>query len=42
MVIPVGTSFLMQHLLLVEKDAGGGVSTRQILPVSFVPVTGGH
>jgi protein-L-isoaspartate(D-aspartate) O-methyltransferase len=42
MVIPVGTSFLMQHLLLVEKDAEGGVSTRQILPVSFVPVTGGH
>ena len=42
MVIPVGTQFLTQHLLLVEKDAKGGVTTRQILPVRFVPLTGGH
>jgi protein-L-isoaspartate(D-aspartate) O-methyltransferase len=42
MVIPVGTHFLTQHLLLVEKRPDGGVTTRQILPVSFVPLTGGH
>jgi protein-L-isoaspartate(D-aspartate) O-methyltransferase len=42
MVIPVGTAFLTQHLLLVEKAADGGVSTRQLLPVRFVPLTGGH
>lgn len=42
MVIPVGTSFLTQHLMLVEKERDGSVTTRQILPVSFVPLTGGH
>ncbi len=42
MVIPVGAAFLVQHLVLVEKDAGGKVTTRLILPVAFVPLTGGH
>jgi protein-L-isoaspartate(D-aspartate) O-methyltransferase len=42
MVIPVGSSFLTQTLLLVQKDAAGRVRTRQILPVRFVPLTGGH
>ncbi len=42
MVIPVGTAFLTQHLLLVEKQPDGSVNTRQILPVRFVPLTGGH
>ena len=41
MVIPVGAHFMAQYLLLVEKTAEGQVSTRQILPVSFVPLTGG-
>lgn len=41
MVIPVGTAFLTQHLLLVVKQADGSVTTRQILPVRFVPLTGG-
>ncbi len=41
MVIPVGTAFLTQHLLLVEKQTDGSVTTRQILPVRFVPLTGG-
>lgn len=41
MVIPVGTAFLTQHLLLVQKQADGSVTTRQILPVRFVPLTGG-
>jgi protein-L-isoaspartate(D-aspartate) O-methyltransferase len=39
MVIPVGSVFLVQHLLLVQKDDTGHVSTRQTLPVRFVPLT---
>lgn len=42
MVIPVGTSFLTQHLMVVEKARDGSISTRQILPVRFVPLTGRH
>ena len=42
MVIPVGSSFFTQTLMLVEKDAAGRVRTRQVLPVRFVPLTGGH
>jgi protein-L-isoaspartate(D-aspartate) O-methyltransferase len=42
MVLPVGTSFLTQHLLLVEKQQDGGVVSRQILPLRFVPLLGGH
>ena len=42
MVIPVGTSFLTQHLMLIEKQRDGTVVSRQILPVSFVPLLGGH
>ena len=42
MVIPVGTGFLTQQLLLVEKLDDGGVRSREVLPVRFVPLTGGH
>jgi len=42
MVIPVGGQFLVQQLLLVEKNAAGDITSRQILPVRFVPLTGGH
>lgn len=42
MVIPVGAQFLIQYLILVEKNPDGTVSSKQILPVSFVPLTGGH
>jgi protein-L-isoaspartate(D-aspartate) O-methyltransferase len=42
MVIPVGTRFQTQYLTLVEKDLQGTVTTRQVLPVFFVPFTGGH
>lgn len=42
MVIPVGSRFQVQHLVLVTKDLTGGIKTRQILPVRFVPLTGGH
>lgn len=42
MVIPVGTRFQTQYLTLVEKDLQGNISSRQLLPVRFVPFTGGH
>jgi protein-L-isoaspartate(D-aspartate) O-methyltransferase len=42
MIIPVGSRFMVQQLVLVEKDNAGNVSTRQILPVQFVPLTGEH
>jgi protein-L-isoaspartate(D-aspartate) O-methyltransferase len=42
MIIPVGSRFLTQQLLLVEKDDAGKVTTRHVLPVRFVPLTGGH
>jgi len=42
MVIPVGSRFLTQQLVLIEKQADGQLITRQILPVKFVPLTGEH
>jgi protein-L-isoaspartate(D-aspartate) O-methyltransferase len=42
MVIPVGSHFTTQQLLLVTKSMNGEVRTQQILPVAFVPLTGGH
>jgi protein-L-isoaspartate(D-aspartate) O-methyltransferase len=42
MIIPVGSSFMVQQLVMVEKDKQGEITTRQLLPVSFVPLTGGH
>ena len=42
MIIPVGSHFMTQQLLLINKDMNGEVRTRQILPVAFVPLTGGH
>ncbi len=39
MVIPVGGVFATQHLTLVEKTMEGQVTTRQLLPVIFVPLT---
>lgn len=40
MVIPVGTPFLVQTLMLVEKT-GGQVRTKSLLPVRFVPLRRG-
>ncbi|MGW8159733.1 MAG: protein-L-isoaspartate(D-aspartate) O-methyltransferase [Desulfoprunum sp.] len=40
MVIPVGAQFAVQYLMLVEKTALGEISTRNVLPVQFVPLTG--
>jgi protein-L-isoaspartate(D-aspartate) O-methyltransferase len=42
MIIPVGSRFMTQQLLLVNKDAEKEVTVRQILPVRFVPLTGEH
>ena len=39
MVIPVGGAFAAQQLVLVEKQPDGGITTRQLLPVRFVPFT---
>jgi protein-L-isoaspartate(D-aspartate) O-methyltransferase len=41
MVIPVGPHHGDQELLLITKDAAGTVTRRAILPVAFVPLTGG-
>jgi protein-L-isoaspartate(D-aspartate) O-methyltransferase len=40
MVIPVGAAFALQFLVLVEVDGERKVTTRQLLPVQFVPLTG--
>jgi len=43
MAIPVGDGGLFgEQLLLVTKDADGGITRRDILPVRFVPLTGDH
>jgi len=42
MVIPVGSRFLTQQLVLASKDETGYMTTKQILPVRFVPLTGEH
>jgi protein-L-isoaspartate(D-aspartate) O-methyltransferase len=42
MVIPVGGFFMVQNLVLVSKDRRGEIITRNLLPVRFVPLTGGH
>ena len=42
MLIPLGSSFMPQYLVLVEKDMQDRVHTRELLPVQFVPLTGGH
>jgi protein-L-isoaspartate(D-aspartate) O-methyltransferase len=40
MIIPVGPQYAVQHLLLIEKDAEGNVSKRNLMDVRFVPFTG--
>ena len=42
MLIPVGSPFQVQQLTLVKKSKNGELTTRQILPVRFVPFTGKH
>ena len=40
MIIPVGPVYLVQVLILLEKALDGSISTQQLLPVRFVPMTG--
>ena len=40
MIIPVGRSGWTQNLLRVEKDEDGSTSSRNLMAVSFVPLTG--
>ncbi|MBL8423076.1 MAG: protein-L-isoaspartate(D-aspartate) O-methyltransferase [Candidatus Accumulibacter phosphatis] len=40
LVMPVGSRYLGQELLVLEKDALGGLDERRVLPVAFVPLTG--
>jgi len=39
MIIPVGTPFMVQQLMLVEKTKGGKVKSTSLMPVKFVPFT---
>jgi protein-L-isoaspartate(D-aspartate) O-methyltransferase len=41
MMIPVGSVYGVQNLILVEKDSTGDVRTRNLLPVRFVPMLKG-
>ena len=41
MIIPVGAPHGDQELVLLSKNAAGEVSRRGLLPVAFVPLTGG-
>ncbi|NOZ69533.1 MAG: protein-L-isoaspartate(D-aspartate) O-methyltransferase [Deferribacteres bacterium] len=40
MVVPVGSPYATQRLVVVTKDAGGRLTSRDSLPVVFVPMTG--
>ncbi|MEJ5364100.1 MAG: protein-L-isoaspartate(D-aspartate) O-methyltransferase [Desulfosoma sp.] len=42
LVLPVGPPFLTQYLTVVQKARDGTLTTRQILPVAFVPLTTGR
>jgi protein-L-isoaspartate(D-aspartate) O-methyltransferase len=39
LIIPVGSPYMSQDLLVLEKDQQGMFTTRNVLPVSFVPLT---
>lgn len=41
MVIPVGSIYGIQNLILVRKDRAGEVTTQALLPVRFVPFLSG-
>jgi protein-L-isoaspartate(D-aspartate) O-methyltransferase len=42
LVIPVGDHWGSQELMIVEVNSSGEVSKQSVLPVRFVPLTGGH
>lgn len=39
-IIPVGGVYQVQILTIVSKDKKGNITTRQVMPVRFVPLTG--
>lgn len=39
-VIPIGGAYQLQMLTIVVKEPSGSLRTRQVIPVSFVPMTG--
>jgi protein-L-isoaspartate(D-aspartate) O-methyltransferase len=39
LVIPAGVAYSYQELIVVEKDANGKIESRNVLGVSFVPLT---
>ena len=42
MIIPVGSQFSTQQLVLITRGEDDEFMTRQVLPVRFVPLTGDH
>jgi protein-L-isoaspartate(D-aspartate) O-methyltransferase len=38
LIVPVGPRFTVQQLQLLEKDAGGAITTTAVSPVMFVPL----
>ncbi len=42
MIIPLYSGIASEQLVLVEKHADQSITTREILPVRFVPLTGDH
>ncbi len=40
-MIPEGSAYGVQNLILVAKDAQGEVTTRHLIPVRFVPMLEG-
>ena len=42
LIIPLGESFDAQHLYLITKHQNGEILQEHVLPVRFVPLTGGH
>jgi len=39
-IIPIGRQFEVQYLTMILKDSEGDLSSRQVLPVRFVPFVG--
>lgn len=42
LVIPLGSTFGLQYLVLVKKQSDGSIVTQRLLPVRFVPLVGGN
>ncbi len=40
LVIPIGLPAMTQELMVLEKDKRGKITSRDILSVAFVPLTG--